>query len=382
MDAKRARVAAAEDHAFAGDFAAAAAALREACDDDPADPELWFLQGYYQARGGMLDEAARSLGEALAIDPDHGQAHRFMANCLRDMGQMDPAANHYRRALDQLDDDADAIADFGLHHLRGGDGDLAAVLFKRALELDPDCELARRGLEAVRPDEEPPPEPLPAIADYSPPEPEPPIPELPPAPRPRRDRRLSGPAARSAGADYNGAPAEPAATEPPAKAPPDPTEPQPTSLTALIFASDVDWQAVAEEAETAANADGEDFDAWLRLGGALVRMRDFERAVPVLERVMARTEGRGTWSGVHAEALGLLAEVLLEKKDALAAYRLGQSLSRLYPNLPRTLYLTGRISHLCGDPRQALRSLREAARLDPEGPVGRVAQEAIDQMGG
>ncbi|MBM3271458.1 MAG: tetratricopeptide repeat protein, partial [Candidatus Sericytochromatia bacterium] len=148
---KRARVAVAEDHAFAGDFVAAAACMREACEDDPADPELWFLQGYYQAQAGLLDEAARSLGEALAIDPDHGLAHHVIANCLRDLGQSDPAANHYRRALEQLDDDAAAVADFGLHHLRCGDVDLAAALFRRALELDPDCELACRGLEATVP---------------------------------------------------------------------------------------------------------------------------------------------------------------------------------------------------------------------------------------
>lgn len=157
---------------------------------------------------------------------------------------------------------------------------------------------------------------------------------------------------------------------------------RPTSITALILAPDVDWATLATEAEAAVGANPEDFEACLRLGGALVRMREFERAVPVLERVMARTEGRGAWSGVHSEALALLAEVLLEKKDSLAAYRVGQTMQRLYPNLPRTLYLSGRISHLCGDPRQALRSLKEAARLDPEGPVGRVALEAISEMGG
>ena len=157
---------------------------------------------------------------------------------------------------------------------------------------------------------------------------------------------------------------------------------QPTSITELIHAANVDWQAIATEAEAASSADSEDFDAWLRLGGALVRLREFERAVPVLERVMARTEGRGAWSGVHSEALGLLAEVLLEKKDSLAAYRVGQTLLRLYPNQPRTLYILGRISHLCGDPRQALRSLKEAAGLDPGGPVGRVALTAIADMGG
>lgn len=456
MDAKRLSVAAAEDRSFAGDFAGAAARVREACDEDPADAELWFLLGYYLARGGDLDGAARALGEALSIDPDHGMAHHLLANCWRDMHRLELAISHYRRALDVLEDEADAIADFGLCQLRAGELDLASALFRRAVAIDEGCELAVRGLDAVGgmaasapaaqgeeigqvewtlpvspeivpvagpapyPSSESPPEPMaePLPVPMAEPLPDPrmealpepmteahsyPLPESPPdppvpAPRPvpRLDRRLRGPAARMAGAAASQPePPVPASVPPPfapelpvaeSPAPENAEEEAPTvrttSITALILSPDVDWAAVAAEAEAAVAANPEDFEGSLRLGGALVRMREFERAVPILERVMARTEGRGAWNGVHSEALALLAEVLLEKKDSLAAYRVGQTMQRLYPNLPRTLYLSGRISQLCGDPRQALRSLKEAARLDPEGPVGRVALEAITEMGG
>ena len=242
MDGKRQCVAAAEDRFFAGDFAGAAARVRPACDDDPGDPQLWFLLGYYLACGGELDAAARALREVLAIDPDHGMAHHQLANCLRDMHELGLATTQYRRALDVIDDEPDTIADFGLCHLRAGDLELAAALFRRALNLDPASELAVRGLEALGGMDVAPAEPghapspfevqvvtriepqveapvMAPSADFAqdpvspwesganlPPDASgegeaPPAPVVPPPSQlPRRDRRLGGPAARMAGA--------------------------------------------------------------------------------------------------------------------------------------------------------------------------------------
>lgn len=589
MDAKRHRVAAAEDRAFAGDPSGAAALIRGAASEDPGDPELWFLLGHYLRSARDLGGAARALNEAVAINQDHGMAHHELANCLRDMGQLDVASGHYRRAIDLLDDEADPIADYGLWHQLSAETDLATAMFRRSLEIDSTCVPAQLGLvrhhldageteaalarsdEIVRLQPELPEALLirarvlevlgeielatasitrslhhlgefggplaaevhafatrfgldpveviaerlaqlarddreneqgliipgmqidaalrnfPALRDFPTILDEPAVPaiedtpllfgeavsqgdtpfplfsdpvsgeaaafmgfdplgsgtlvpgdsestpvfavqwagsadELPPIPdahepppQPpsrsggRRGRKLRGPAAHAAGAGEEAA----VTRVEQAIERPNPFKSQVNGnaadesedLVAVVNVAPVEakskdpkvaewlkqarthaaggqWQKAAESAELALGADPEDAEATLRLGEALAKMRSFERAVPLLERALQRSEGRGEGTGVHSEALSLLAEVLVEKKDAMAAYRVGQTLQRLYPNQARTLFLSGRISHLNGDLRQAIRSFKEAARLDPEGAIGLSAKESISALGG
>ncbi len=78
---------------------AAAAAFAALAGEAPADPDTLIGLGVTQARLGRLDEAERSLRQALAIAPDHPRALTNLARLLLARGRRRAARSLLERAL-------------------------------------------------------------------------------------------------------------------------------------------------------------------------------------------------------------------------------------------------------------------------------------------
>lgn len=97
--------------------------------------------------------------QALAIDPNLGQAHSVLADKLAYLASVDPpsdteearsaAAAHARRALELASDDADSVFNVSIHHWHTGRNDESIDAVQRTLELDPNHVLARFLVKAV-----------------------------------------------------------------------------------------------------------------------------------------------------------------------------------------------------------------------------------------
>jgi tetratricopeptide (TPR) repeat protein len=104
--------------------------------------------------------ARRCLTAALTRRPDEARYHRLMATAVlaEDRGDLDRAADHYRRAVDLDGDDAVCLAEYGVLTVRLGRTDEGLARLRRAVERAPDdpevVGKAAKGLRlAGRPDE-------------------------------------------------------------------------------------------------------------------------------------------------------------------------------------------------------------------------------------
>ena len=98
---------------------------------------------------GQLERAADNYRRSLEIYPNHAEAHSSLGNVLRDLGQIDTAVTHYRWALEIKPDSAQVY--FNLGYIRLDQGDLAAAekYFNLALEKEPDLMQAHQGLACI-----------------------------------------------------------------------------------------------------------------------------------------------------------------------------------------------------------------------------------------
>ena len=98
---------------------------------------------------GQLERAADNYRRSLEIYPNHAEAHSSLGNVLRDLGQIDTAVTHYRWALEIKPDSAQVY--FNLGYIRMDQGDLAAAekYFNLALEKEPDLMQAHQGLACI-----------------------------------------------------------------------------------------------------------------------------------------------------------------------------------------------------------------------------------------
>jgi len=112
---------------------------------EPGHAHGWVALGVAQARAGRLDEAIAALNEAVRVAPDEPHARRNLGGLLAKKGLLADAVTHLREAVRLLPTDQQAL--YGLAHtlLALGRDDLAAEadgLFRRAIAVDPDTELA------------------------------------------------------------------------------------------------------------------------------------------------------------------------------------------------------------------------------------------------
>lgn len=136
----------------AGDFAAAAAAYREALRLDSEDAAAWSNLGYVLCCAGRPDAAARACKRAIAIDPTMQTAHANLGAALLSLEDPAAAEDAYRRALRLAPDDPGLSADLGRALDAQGDHAGAVAMLTTAIKAAPDRLFFRRarGLAAMR----------------------------------------------------------------------------------------------------------------------------------------------------------------------------------------------------------------------------------------
>lgn len=134
----------------AGAFHAAQQQYISALDHRPGDPLLLFNYGMLLREQKEDQEALKYLRQAVQHKPDYSDALVALANGYRDLDRYDEAAVVYAQAAELIPEDATLKAEIGLmHHLAGEDSKGEKCLL-RALELDPDSEIAWLRLAIVR----------------------------------------------------------------------------------------------------------------------------------------------------------------------------------------------------------------------------------------
>jgi protein O-GlcNAc transferase len=99
-----------------------------------------YQRGLVALRNRQPETAIVLIGRAIALSEAEPRAehHTALAAAHRRLGQMEPAAQHYRRALALEPDSADACVNLGAILRDLGDVEGALALYDRALDLKPD----------------------------------------------------------------------------------------------------------------------------------------------------------------------------------------------------------------------------------------------------
>ncbi len=116
-----------------------------------------FNLGNARATLGDWNGAAASYRAVISAEPaDTAARDQLVAVLLRiagaavSEGRLNAAAASYRELVDQRPGDADLHNNFGIILARSGDLSAAATQFEAALRINPDHQVARRNLEAIR----------------------------------------------------------------------------------------------------------------------------------------------------------------------------------------------------------------------------------------
>jgi tetratricopeptide (TPR) repeat protein len=133
----------------AGDYERAHRAAVAALAERPGDPALLRLAG---RAGAELDreDAVALLEQAVASDPENGEAWRDLGEALVSAGRIPGAGDALRRAAELRPGDADILVHLGHVELAAGRGDDAAEHFQQAVEHAPDNVAALRALVDAR----------------------------------------------------------------------------------------------------------------------------------------------------------------------------------------------------------------------------------------
>jgi Flp pilus assembly protein TadD len=116
---------------------------------DPALPEPHHHLGVLLARQGRPQEALAAFTEALRLDPNNAQAWNNKGNVLRILGRRTEAAADYQRAAELAPRDVDPLNGLGVLAVEAKDLDAAAEYFTRVLAVDPRYAEARLNLAVV-----------------------------------------------------------------------------------------------------------------------------------------------------------------------------------------------------------------------------------------
>jgi len=112
----------------------------------PDAPAAHALLAVALARAGQPDEAVRSYQDAIARDPFYPDAWHALGDLLFERGDLDGALEAYENATGLFPENAVFATSRALAVERSGDHEAALVLFRLAVELDPDDAAARHEL--------------------------------------------------------------------------------------------------------------------------------------------------------------------------------------------------------------------------------------------
>ena len=116
----------------------------------PDEPALLVNLGAVQERRGRSDDAEALYLRAVAISDTLPQAHKNLGDLAFDRKDLAGARAHYERAVKlapRLGDDVYGKLGAIAHH--EDDVDWARMLWRRALEINPDNPTARAGIEQL-----------------------------------------------------------------------------------------------------------------------------------------------------------------------------------------------------------------------------------------
>ena len=137
--------------------AAAVLAFMEAVRLDPDLPEARFRLALGYESLDKREEAEAEYKKAAEtyrkyLDENEGDAegHYNLGQIYANLGQYSEAIRHYRAATKLKEDDPDIYYDLGVAHSKLAQYDLAAVAFKKSLEIDPDYYRAQDGLDEAK----------------------------------------------------------------------------------------------------------------------------------------------------------------------------------------------------------------------------------------
>jgi tetratricopeptide (TPR) repeat protein len=119
-----------------GRFAEAAAHYREALRNNPHHVGVHVALGVTLQNLGQLVQACDHFRRALAINPRNANAHFNLANALASRGELRKAVDHYHQSLAIKPEDADVQCNLGTTLLQLGMPDEARTHFREATRID------------------------------------------------------------------------------------------------------------------------------------------------------------------------------------------------------------------------------------------------------
>jgi tetratricopeptide (TPR) repeat protein len=99
---------------------------------------------------GRIDEAVMRLQTLLEVDPDQPGAHYQLGSHFTKIKDLEKAAHHYREVARLVPGDPGSWLNLGLLYFRQNKYPQAIEQFQRALDIDPNNQLAREQLEKLR----------------------------------------------------------------------------------------------------------------------------------------------------------------------------------------------------------------------------------------
>jgi len=139
---------------YRGALEAARAAFLKAIDLQPGYAEAFNNLGLVHSRMGREADAIEAFRQALTADPAMGEAHNNLGFLYHTAGQFDRAAQMFGLAIENAGDSSVAYTNLGNTYYAMKQPEKAVEAWKRAVDLDPLNESARRGLRMFQADEE------------------------------------------------------------------------------------------------------------------------------------------------------------------------------------------------------------------------------------
>lgn len=112
-------------------------AMYQAVSQSAGDAQAFANLGFAQQRHRLLNDAAASFRQAVALDWDQAHVHDALGRALLDLGLPDEAASSFRSALGIAPQSAISHTNLGVAQCVLGRLDEALASFQRAVEIDP-----------------------------------------------------------------------------------------------------------------------------------------------------------------------------------------------------------------------------------------------------
>ena len=111
--------------------------LLRVCEQNAEDVDAWYLLSCIHGMQGDMEKAGECCRHAIALRPDHSEAHVNLGNVLLCQGKLDEAVIHYKTALRSNPNNAAALCSLGNALSSLGKQTEAASIYQEALRLNP-----------------------------------------------------------------------------------------------------------------------------------------------------------------------------------------------------------------------------------------------------